>query len=64
MIPKKIYIDDNITNKSTFFVASNHNYRNIKKEYISVDALKEWVYCNYGAEDFMEKFEEFIKEEK
>ena len=29
--------------------------------YISVEAIKEFIYGNYGADDFMEKFNEFIQ---
>jgi len=29
--------------------------------FINVEVLKEWMYCNYGAMDFMTQFENFIK---
>ena len=35
-----------------------------RADYISIDAIKEWMYCNYGAEDFMVKLETFLNSEE
>ena len=33
-------------------------------KYISVDVVKEWIYCNYGAIDFIRKLETFLNSEE
>ena len=57
MIPKIIYLP----NRDRYFDAYANKLVDNDITYISLDAIKEFIYGNYGADDFMEKFNEFIQ---
>ena len=58
MIPTIIYLP----NRDRYFDAYANKLVDNDITYVSLDAIKEFIYCNHGADDFMEKFEEFVKE--
>ena len=64
MIPNKVYIPTHtkVFKQNPPWGSWNTIRRNDTDAiYISLDAIKEFIYGNYGADDFMEKFNEFIQ---
>lgn len=47
-IPKKIYIEDNITTENTHFFAGTKNYRKSLIEYTNTQSILDWIESDEG----------------